>query len=622
MKRMWMTMGSLERLAMIRRTTNTTHAWCAFYVLLSACQVSPYCLNCSSGSGDASLDGHTDVFMFETGRADACSDNVETCNGMDDNCNGTIDEGTLPTVGEVCGTDEGLCTLGRWACESGALRCAGGAVLAAAETCNGDDDDCDTRVDEGDPGGGARCGRDPQGECRGGLTVCRNGAIACDGEINPLAETCDGRDNDCDGTIDDGNPGGGEICAQGMDACTSSIRRCQGGMLTCIIQSTPQRETCDQVDNDCDTRTDEDFVLATDVNHCGNCSTACTADFARSTCTAGVCAIASCESGHFDIDHNFANGCEYACELRGSDVCNGRDDDCDMRTDESLTPPDICFRGGECAGTVATCAGTRGWRCPYPSTVSLNAMGDIIPETDCDDRDNDCNSVVDDSFRNRNATCSRGLGVCSTRGNLVCNSAHDALVCNAVDPGAGSTEICNGLDDDCNGMLDDSVADEWVTVSGSFGSVQMYRYEATRPDSTVTNQGTLTHRPCSMAGRQPWTNVRYPEAQAACAAVGARLCSETEWQRACQTTTSPACSWSTASTCTTYQANACNGNDFDSDTLRPGDQDALAATGAFAACYADWGGSNRIFDLSGANFSKCCMNWWTRAIPWWSSNTI
>lgn len=135
----------------------------------------------------------------------------------------------------------------------------------------------------------------------------------------------------------------------------------------------------------------------------------------------------------------------------------------------------------------------------------------------------------------------------------------------------------------------------------------MYRHEASRPDATRDGPGSLSHRACSGAGRIPWTNVTQPQAAAACAASGARLCTEAEWQRACETAAPTACTWSYASACTTYQGAVCNGNDRDSDTLRPGDQDAISPTGELASCYADWGRGGRVFDLSG-NVSE-----WTAA---------
>ncbi len=62
----------------------------------------------------------------------------------------------------------------------------------------------------------------------------------------------------------------------------------------------------------------------------------------------------------------------------------------------------------------------------------------------------------------------------------------------------------------------------------------MMKHEASRPDALAAN--ALETHVCSAAGRQPWTNVTYPQAAAACSAVGARLCTETEWQQTCMPT--------------------------------------------------------------------------------------
>jgi len=76
-----------------------------------------------------------------------------------------------------------------------------------AETCNAVDDDCDGEVDEDFPGLGLSCVT--------GLGACRAvGILACsaDGSSSycaaslppPQPEICDGVDNDCDGSIDEG----------------------------------------------------------------------------------------------------------------------------------------------------------------------------------------------------------------------------------------------------------------------------------------------------------------------------------------------------------------------------------------------------------------------------------
>jgi hypothetical protein len=51
--------------------------------------------------------------------------------------------------------------------------------MATPETCNGIDDDCNGLVDEGNPGGGLACNTGLTGACALGTTVCSNGAISC-----------------------------------------------------------------------------------------------------------------------------------------------------------------------------------------------------------------------------------------------------------------------------------------------------------------------------------------------------------------------------------------------------------------------------------------------------------
>jgi hypothetical protein len=71
------------------------------------------------------------------------------------------------------------------------------------EVCDAVDNDCDGTEDEGNPGGGATCGSDV-GECAPGTTMCSGGTLACQGEVGPAAETCDGLDNNCDTQLDEG----------------------------------------------------------------------------------------------------------------------------------------------------------------------------------------------------------------------------------------------------------------------------------------------------------------------------------------------------------------------------------------------------------------------------------
>ncbi|MDX2018820.1 MAG: MopE-related protein [Deltaproteobacteria bacterium] len=569
---------------------------------LPACQQRLFCVNCGdAGVGwfDAAVPPPGDDGGVDPG-GDAgviCVPAAETCNGKDDNCNGLIDDGVLVDVGVVCGSVLGVCKQGVTACEQGRLVCQG-ETPRAPETCNGLDDDCDGVVDNGNPGAGVLCGNGT-GECVQGLTMCQAGMIVCEGGTGPTPEVCDGFDNNCDGTIDEGDPGGGAQCGAGADVCVPGKIRCTGGQLVCVGAGPAIAELCNGVDDNCNGQVDEGFNTAIDPNNCGVCGKVCGLPFARAACGAGACQIERCTTDHWDLDRDPNNGCEYACALRGVELCNGYDDDCDGVIDNGVTAPDNCAKLGECAGTKPSCDGKSGWVCRYGGLVSTNGSGQIVPETNCDDRDNDCNGRTDDLFPNRQKGCTAGTGACVAQGKQVCNATHDALICDAPTPAPGSAEICNGIDDDCNGQTDEGAPDAWVTFRVGGATKQIYKYEASHPDATATSIGALVHRSCSQALRLPWINVTYPEAQAACAQAGARLCTETEWQAACEAEAPQACAWSFANSCMTYQPGVCADANYDLDPALPGYQNGLVATGSLASCNTSWGAAGGIYDLSG-----------------------
>jgi hypothetical protein len=116
--------------------------------------------------------------------ADCEPDGDEVCDGKDNNCNGAVDEDD-PLLGLPCGEGEGLCSPGLWFCVLGDLMCLG-AVEATSETCNGLDDDCDGAVDND-----AECPPDSWcilGACR---TACQSVEFPCPGGYECEEHTVD-----------------------------------------------------------------------------------------------------------------------------------------------------------------------------------------------------------------------------------------------------------------------------------------------------------------------------------------------------------------------------------------------------------------------------------------------
>ena len=197
--------------------------------------------------------------MFErcNNTDDDCDNKIDECVDPADpapNCVGEIDPNT--PVGTMCGNTTGECKQGTNACENGVLVCKD-RVGTTDEVCNNRDDDCDNVIDEGLPKG-TPCGSGI-GECRTGKMVCapdNSGGLVCQGAKGPTDEVCDGLDNDCDGKVDEGL-GLGEPCGTDEGLCSKGKLECLNGHTVCSGEKGPTLETCDCQDNDCDGKIDE-----------------------------------------------------------------------------------------------------------------------------------------------------------------------------------------------------------------------------------------------------------------------------------------------------------------------------------------------------------------------------
>jgi hypothetical protein len=133
----------------------------------------------------------------------------------------------------------------------------------AAETCNGLDDNCAGGIDEG-LSRSTTCGL---GACAGntGIETCTAGQWGndtCDPDAGATAEVCDNQDNDCDGSTDEIFTDLGRDCANGEGACQRSGEMVcasdQQGTVCNAVAGTPSDEVCyDDIDDDCNGEIDD-----------------------------------------------------------------------------------------------------------------------------------------------------------------------------------------------------------------------------------------------------------------------------------------------------------------------------------------------------------------------------
>jgi hypothetical protein len=209
--------------------------------------------------------GHAVVFHAESQCPALCDPddpdnhpgNPETCDGRDNNCDGVADDGD-PGGGLACATSQpGLCAAGTMHCLGGAIVCAPN-VAAVPERCNGLDDDCDGSADNGDPGGGLGCESGRPGLCSQGTTHCVDAALLCAPNVEPGSEICNGLDDDCDGIVDEGDPGGGRDCVTEFPGvCAAGTTHCRDFATVCVPDSEGSTEVCDGLDNDCNGAADD-----------------------------------------------------------------------------------------------------------------------------------------------------------------------------------------------------------------------------------------------------------------------------------------------------------------------------------------------------------------------------
>ncbi len=354
----------------------------------------------------------------------------EICDGLDNDCNGVTDDAgaTGCTLwfqdndgdGSGAGLGQCLCDVsGKFtAATGGDCNDSNGAIHpGATEVCNDADDNCNGASDEG-------CDDDLDLWCDATMTVVGAPSVCASGK-----QDC----NDAAGNI---HPGQAEVCGNGIDDNCDGLTDTGDSLSGCIVY---------YVDNDGDGYGDKS------LSQC-----LCAASSLYTTQIAGDC-----------------NDTDAKVNPKAQEVCNGKDDDCDGVTD-GATAAECKLYFNDADGDTFGVTADQKCQCGPIGTYTATAGGDCndgasaihpgVAET-CNGIDDDCDGLTDPA---NTADCapyykdSDGDGYGSYQGGNKCLCAAISGYVSAggdcddtkaaVHPNA--TEICNGIDDNCDNAVD------------------------------------------------------------------------------------------------------------------------------------------------------------------------
>lgn len=307
---------------------------------------------------------------------------TETCNNIDDNCNSVIDENIIKECWDGLSTadfsDQSQCKKGTRECLNGVFtECLGQVFPSENEICDGIDNNCNGKTDEIEYG---VCGPDVDtGVCFKGNQVCFGDETICLDAVFASDEICDGLDNNCNSKTDEDLKQGCEtLCGIGQETCSS------GNWINCDAPM-PIEEVCDGIDNDCDGEADEGCQCVPGmVKVCKEMNMINPVDNSTISCGIGVQVCTMISKTQFDWGQCVFVGIE-------PESCNSFDDDCDEVIDGfTAACGELLLDGiGECKAGSALCEFGNWGEC----------IGSVNPKDEiCDLLDNDCDLLVDEGL--------------------------------------------------------------------------------------------------------------------------------------------------------------------------------------------------------------------------------
>ena len=327
-----------------------------------------------------------------------------------------------------------------WGTCQGERTCAAGgltpcsAAVPVAETCNGADDNCDGNVDEGDDWG--PCTNENEfGSCPGTYS-CQTGSLVCDG-LEPAGEDCDGLDNNCDGQVDEGFPNTDSDddadCVDDDDDGDGDPDSSDCLPLEASVFHGAE-ETCNGEDDNCSGSVDEGFI-DTDFDGLKDC-------------------VDDDDDNDGDPDQDDCQQLNPLVHHGTQETCDGVDEDCDDEVDEELGELECGL--GECFHQVPLCEDGELQSCnPFEGSS----------EELCDGIDNNCNGSHDEGF-SVGQPCIAGIGLCAVEGTLVCKTDGASTDCSAepLEPDCTDKE-CG--DNGCGGQCGQCPGPNYLCIAAS-----------------------------------------------------------------------------------------------------------------------------------------------------------